>query len=488
MPDQLDALYESLSGRPWPEAILDSVAQLPAVQSAVPQLGQRARMLTRGWGFWGYSSMPEKFDAPVAPVRLARHLTGRAEFPHLTDGDFADPAVLRGLIAAVRQELGVGFVSAGSQAVWSDRLNRRQRRDVECRYPRRQYNRVARMVLILEEETAGYERQLLLFQAGRVAKTVFATRLSREEFRRDELTAGLVAYMTANLGRRSLFAAGKQARAYDTVADQLHEALRRHEGANWFALAHVHPAPEVLEHIEPERLALLLGHALETMRVSGLELRRVVRETDPDLVRMVVRRGQDSSTWNACAGAWNKARQVWLACVTALGRQDALDAFMPGKVMRLMAADVASWHRASGGDVDPDTRVWARLPKPWEVLFGAATCTRDTVEAVCREEGVDPFATGWSRPRALTAVESWRPTPETVHGVAVADPLLAGWLRRIGVFSGKHIRPAQARAFEQRFGEQAAWVERRQLAAHGDERGLYAVGADWALPGGPPRE
>ncbi|GAA4221237.1 hypothetical protein FHR32_005316 [Streptosporangium album] len=38
-----------------------------------------------------------------------------------------------------------------------------------------------------------------------------------------------------------------------------------------------------------------------------------------------------------------------------------LDVACPGKAMRLMAADLAWWHRGTGGDVDPDTRVWASL-------------------------------------------------------------------------------------------------------------------------------
>jgi hypothetical protein len=34
----------------------------------------------------------------------------------------------------------------------------------------------------------------------------------------------------------------------------------------------------------------------------------------------------------------------------------------PGKVLRLMAADVAWWHRQSGGGLHQDTAVWKELP------------------------------------------------------------------------------------------------------------------------------
>ena len=109
--------------------------------------------------------------------------------------------------------------------------------------------------------------------------------------------------------------------------------------------------------------------------------------------------------------------------------------------MRLMAADLAYWHRSSGGDVDPDTQVWAFLPMPWDVISGKNRCTRADVEACCREMGVDPEAKGWTAPRAHGAVAEFEPTPELVHGVEVADPQWAALLRRAGVFSGKRITP-----------------------------------------------
>jgi hypothetical protein len=69
-----------------------------------------------------------------------------------------------------------------------------------------------------------------------------------------------------------------------------------------------------------------------------------------------------------------------------------------GKVPRLMAADVAAWHRAAGGDLNPDTNVWNEVPLPWEALCGEAVCTREMVEEVCRRFGVDPVRNGWTAP------------------------------------------------------------------------------------------
>ena len=53
--------------------------------------------------------------------------------------------------------------------------------------------------------------------------------------------------------------------------------------------------------------------------------------------------------------------------------EEILDRICLGKVLRLMAADVAAWHRLAGGGLDPDTQVWNDLPLPWEVISGRPT-------------------------------------------------------------------------------------------------------------------
>ena len=75
---------------------------------------------------------------------------------------------------------------------------------------------------------------------------------------------------------------------------------------------------------------------------------------------MIVRRGNDSSTWNLMAGAWNKLRDGWFGLCDALGAGEIIERQCFGKVMRLMAADVAAWHRSLKGDdaLHGDTAVW----------------------------------------------------------------------------------------------------------------------------------
>jgi hypothetical protein len=120
--------------------------------------------------------------------------------------------------------------------------------------------------------------------------------------------------------------------------------------------------------------------------------------------------------------------------------EDLIEQMCPGKVLRLMAADVAAWHRAAGNTLEEDTLVWQKLPRPWEVLTGEKRCRRDYVEAVCREHGVDPAKKGWCAPRMGSVIYPFRPTPELVHGVTVGHPGLALVLRKLGVFSGKELK------------------------------------------------
>ena len=324
------------------------------------------------------------------------------------------------------------------------RLPRQERRAHALELSRRRSNELFRLIGWLEQYADDLERQQTLFRLGRVAKTSFAGDLPWAEFAADLDTACFVAYMTANLGRRSAFTNGPQARAFDDIAAMLfRRCAERAPGsppANWFAIAHVFPRRDVLDGLADEQRLHLLGRALGVLRDASVLLRWTWEQSDINLQTMIVRRGNDSSTWNMLAGAWNRARDYWIALLQAMGHDATFDLFLPGKVMRLMAADVAVWHRLTDGDLHGDTAVWAELPKPWEVLSGEATCTRELVEQTCRRYGLDPERSGWTAARPRTAVAAWTPTFDMVHGIAVADPELATLLRRIGVFSGKSLR------------------------------------------------
>ena len=67
----------------------------------------------------------------------------------------------------------------------------------------------------------------------------------------------------------------------------------------------------------------------------------------------------------------------------------------PGKVLKLMAGDVAEWHKSERRGLHPDTRVWAKL-MPWQVLKGKEKCTRSYIVKICEEENVHPC---WVTPK-----------------------------------------------------------------------------------------
>jgi hypothetical protein len=292
-----------------------------------------------------------------------------------------------------------------------------------------------------------------------VAKHGFAHRLSYEEFAADLDTAAFIAYYTARCNLRSEFTISGQQRPYDQIADMLFQrcagrtpsTIARWLGAapvptsttvNWWAIAQVYPAASVLTHLSSEQQGELLGRWTTLLQELSSYLHEIWQRNTFQRETMVVKRGDDSSAWNAAAGSWNKARDNWLNLLYALGMEFVLEEMCFGKVLRLMAADVVAWHRSAGQQLDPNTQVWAALPLPWEVFSGTATCTRTQVAAACQRAKLDPEKSGWLAPRPHQVAE-FRPTPELVQGVSVANPYLAAVLKRHRYYSGKSGRPLQ---------------------------------------------
>lgn len=438
----LDDLYASLAKRLRPEDVAEMVRRELAgsLEPKEASLLDRAARGALTRQSWGYSSMPAEFARPVGlanQVRTARELFPAHPAP--ADAECDDPHVVTAYIAVASRVIAKAPRASDFKA---DRLNRERRAASGLgELSKRQYNKRFRLLARMERKLATLDREIRKREYALVAKSRLATRVTHADFAADRDSACFVAYLTARANLRSVFTNGQQQRAFDEIAEMLLDRCRRAAGANWWAVAHVHPTREVLGRLPDERLGRLLATWFELLAgIAGL-LRDVWEKSQFDRATMVVKRGDDSTTWNATAGAWNKARDGWVEVLHALGMEDVLDRFCPGKVLRLMAADVAAWHRAGGGGLEPDTAVWAALPPPWDVLAGSAACSRTDVEAACRRHGVDPVAKGWTAPRPKRAAEAFRPTPELVHGVEVGHPGLAALLRKMGVFSGKSLKP-----------------------------------------------
>ncbi len=438
--DALGWLHASLRRRETPEAVAEVIAAaLPAglppdVSASLDEV--RAASLHRRFG---WSSMPAVFRAPDAmerQVAKARELAELFLGRRLPGAD--DPDAVQALIGELGSLIGR---TPGQGSFKADRLDHGQRAAAGLTLSRRRYGKLFRLAGRLEDRLARLRRQEAQYRLLLVGKAALAPDLALDDLGNDLATAAFVAYYAARLKLRSEFTVTGQQRPFDALASGLLRHCEGRPGTRWHAVAHVFPRADVLAHLGDEQKGHLLGRWFDVLGETAEHLEAVHARTDLDLATMVVRRGNDSSTWNLLATAWNRARDHWLALVAALGLDALLDTMMPGKVMRLVAADVAAWHRATGGGIHPDTLVWAGLPKPWAVLRGEAACSRATIEAACARHGVDPAAGGWSAPRPLTEVAAARPTPELVHGVTVSNPYVAALLRRTGVFSGKAPRP-----------------------------------------------
>ncbi|MDH6455258.1 MULTISPECIES: hypothetical protein [unclassified Streptomyces] len=443
----LRELHASLTLRKRPEDVARLIQDMYAAQGTRLDAATEAALAKAAEhslrNLWhGYTSMREEFARPVGAqrqlARAARLFTSMPELP-ASAGD--DPDRIEAVIRRAGEEIGRSY---GQNDFGLDRLDRAERTAAGLGdISKRQYNKRFRLLRRMEAKLARLLHEQHRREVVITGKGALAHALPYELFATDPDTAAFVAYFTARGYMRSVFTNGRQRQVYDEVAEALLQRLRNlPEKACWYAVAHVHPTGEVLAHVSDEDLTRLL------VRWNGF-LRRVAELLEDAWNRhplerdtMIVRPGDDSSTWNQAAQAWNTARAHWFALLTELGQDEILDRICPGKVPRLMAADVAYWHRMSGGGLHPDTYVWAELPLPWEVLRGEEQCPRSLVEAVCARHRVDPIRGAWTAPRPVAEAVAFRRTPELVHGVPVADPLMAGALRSAGIFSGKQKRAA----------------------------------------------
>lgn len=389
---------------------------------------------------YGWSSMASDFARPIGMQRQLR--TARQLFPALTapgDLEADQPELMGDYVALAAQTIRKPL---GKSHFLEDRLHRAARKAAGLGdMSKRRYNKLFRLVARMEAKRDRLSREWKKRALTQISKSRLAARVPWDEFAKDINTACFVAYYAARCSLRSVFSGTGQKGAYDDIADMLfRRCTRAPETTNWWAIAHVHPVQEVLARLSDAQRGMLLGTWFSILDEAAGLLRDVWHGSEINRKTMIVRRENDSSTWNLMAGAWNKARDAWINLVYAMRMEPVLDGLCFGKVLRLMAADVAAWHRSLGKDVDPDTLVWNELPLPWEVLQGNATCTRKLIEAACRRFGVDPEANGWTAPRPAARVETFTPTPELVHGVSVSSPRLAAALKRAGWFSGKTAR------------------------------------------------
>lgn len=428
----LTDLFDTIGRRTQPEDVATLIRKVLGdrlsrdEKSLLAKAARHARLSSMCQDFWKPAGMERQ-------TRVALTLVPVVAVP----ADTSRPETMLDYVGRLGETVGTHL---GKMDFKHDRLNREARRAAGLeQLSKRQYNKRFRLLARMERKARKLFREWTKAELLQVAKSRLACRLTLEDFRGDLDTAACVAYLTATLNRRNVFTAGSQERAYDELADMLLSRVKTSPNAAWWAVAHVLPDADVIARLDDEYKGRLLGMWHAALVKAADILKGVDAACSINRRTMVVRRGNDSSTWNAAAGAWNKTREGYVAVLYALGADSVWELQCLGKVPRLMAGDVTAWHMHSGDDIcHPDVKVWAVLPSPWEVLEGSARCSKQDVEAACQLHGVDPAKGGWTAPRPGNRKPvPFSATPELVHGVAVTSPALAAVLRKAGWFSGK---------------------------------------------------
>jgi len=406
----------------------------------------------------------EKFLPLALPKALRKRLSSMKPLPSYMSADFkrvvgAESAVkvakdifpkngipVKGLSpddpASIR-----AFISRASKAIgrkvrenFAQRKNRKDRRKSKIKLSKRQFNKLYRFICRLEEKAERMEREGIRRDMTMAAKSKLASKISWRDFKKSAASAAFIAYYTATSNRRSEFTWGKQSRAYDKVAESLlEEVCAKDKSSNWFAISHVFTPQRVVSRLTDKQKGRLAGLYFGVVEQACLIMEEVWRDNDIARDTMIVKRGNDSSTWNTMAGAYNKAREAWFAILRDMGMDAVIEACCPGKALRLMAADVAWMHRHFNEGLDPDTSVWNELPLPWDVVLHEVPCPRKMVQAVCDKHKVKSSG-GWVAARDIKVAQAFKATPELVHGVTVSSPSLGKILKKSGAFSGKGLR------------------------------------------------
>lgn len=430
-------LHKSLDSRLRPEDILAIIVR--GRPGAVPDAWRPA---FRGAGsgkpqYHHWSSMSSDFARPVGATRqlasVKRAFGTAADNPaymDLTGGNVCpdSPTDLGWVVEKLAAQLGGN----------GQRLDRNERKQVGVELSRRKYNRQWRAMRRLHHKSQTLVTEIKKRELQIIGRSGLLSQIPLERFAANPTAAHFIAYWVARKNLRRQFSLEGKQNPMDEVAAWFLEECVRDPNTDWAMIALACPNPGILNKLTDDEKGELLAKWFIVLRNCA----NLLKQSWPvgvDKFTMIVQRGHDSSTWNTVAQAYNTARASWLACIAALGAEQMLDAACPGKVMRLMAADLARWHASAGSVIEPNTKVWALLPMPWDVLDGSATCSRAFVQRACAAAGLDPRLTGWTAPRATAPPAPFTVTPELVHGVTVASPEWAALLRRAGVFSGKKL-------------------------------------------------
>ncbi|MFB6454555.1 hypothetical protein ACE38W_04725 [Chitinophaga sp. Hz27] len=432
-------LYQTLEQRKRPEDVAQMIFELMSADLSKSERTLLDKAASRSLKRLQhqYTSMSEYFSFAVGAMKQIR----KAEEIFVlksSPGDYDNPIHIEKFIQQVSPIIQK---VPGSNDFRHDRLNKTQRVEQGLDLSKRNYNKKWRLLKRLEAKLAVIVREQTKLKFQGIGKHGLTNEITYEAFGQDLNTACFIAYIVARGNLRSEFTIEGQQKPFDDIAAML---LRRCENkpaeTQWYEISCVFASQGVLQHLTEQQKGKLLGKWTAILQEVAVFLQELWESNDFERQSMVVKRGNDSTTWNNTANTWNKARDNWIGLLYALDMEAILDEVCFGKVLRLIAADLAFYHKVSGGNLDPNTNVWNQLPLPWEVFNQTAICTREMVVDMCKKAGLDPEKSGWIAPRESKTV-AFKPTPELVYGVSVGCPFLATILKKNKYYSGKNVNP-----------------------------------------------
>jgi hypothetical protein len=450
-------LHKTLKQRKRPEDVAQMVLELIGDNLTAKEKGllEKAAKGSLKNTLFGYTSMMEEFATSIGAEKQIKKTIEIFKLDKIGAIDYNNINEIEDFIKEVSPII---FKEVGSNNYLSDRLNKEQREEKGLDLSKRNYNKKWRLLKRLEKKLFKYSREIKKNEFQKIGKHGLAHKIEFSEFNKDLNAACFIAYYNARCNLRSVFTNSAQERAFDEISHMLLNLCKgittssilgifktetkqeQNNETNWWAISHIYTSQEVLGELSDKHKGELLGKWTGILQEIAVLLDEIWSNSDINRLTMVVKRGNDSTTWNNTAGAWNKARDNWMNIVYSLGMDYILDELCFGKVLRLMAGDVVAWHHSSGGKLDPNTEVWNKIPLPWEVFKNKEVCNKELVVKYCKRAGIDPVKSGWIAPR-INRISEFKPTPELVHGVIISNPYLATVLKKHKYFSGKSVEP-----------------------------------------------
>lgn len=434
----IEQLHGMISDRPTPEAVAAVIFDTPWFNDLPLRDQIRIERLSDGVRRFGAVSMPngfQKHEGLAGPYLTANRLVNAiAATAGLEELPLASSSKPDEMLNWVLRALELLHMDAPHMM---DRMNSEQLSETLPGVSSRAYRKACRAVLHLRERAVILRHRRALERSVEFGKTRLASTIALEDLAGAPMTASFIAYYVARLSRRTLFAVGSQSRPADDISEALLKPALAEGRAH--VLARVITRQSVLRSLSQEEAKHLLSEYTDVLYDTADQLEGLFdsgRRRSP----MVVRRGDDSSAWNAAALAFNQARTGILNLSTVLPElRYGLDRGLPGKVPSLVAADLMRWYDHSGTPLQDDSSVFADLPLPWDVVLHNVECTRKMVEEACAKHGLEPEATGWTQPYRQAEIEESQETPTSLHGVVIPSAFagLRDDMRRAGWFSGK---------------------------------------------------